>query len=153
MNYTNGSTSQTHLRLQTVLKQYYVKPSSHRIQDEISTEDDAELVKAILTGQKPNGTFVNFQGTTKGNFKVSLEEFDGTFNNKPLPVSETAKTAFGDLRVAELSPVFQGSFDYTVDTTDLNIHTVVNGGTVTQSESISFVGTSVITACTSLLQS
>jgi hypothetical protein len=49
--YTNGSTNQTFLRLQTILKPYYVKPSSHRIQDSIIDEDDAELVKANLTAK------------------------------------------------------------------------------------------------------
>ena len=79
--YTNGSTLQTHFRLQTTLKPYYVKPSSHRISDNISPEDDAELVKAILTGQKPNNDFVNFQSTTAGNFKVSVEEIQNKISD------------------------------------------------------------------------
>ena len=37
-------------------------------------------------------------------------------------------TAFGDMRTAELSPQFQGSFEYTVDNTEINTNTVVNGG-------------------------
>lgn len=58
--YTNGSTEQTYFRLQTVLKPYYVKPSSHRIKDSISGENDAELVKSVLTGQSDiNQTFEN----------------------------------------------------------------------------------------------
>ena len=56
--YTNGTTIQSSFNLQTVLKPYYVKPSSHRIQDSISDDDDAELIKAVLTG-KANGSFVN----------------------------------------------------------------------------------------------
>lgn len=76
IKYTNGTTEQTYFRLQTTLKPYYVKPSSHRIQDAITTDDDAELVKAVITGKNPAGNFVNFQSTTSGNFKVSLEEFE-----------------------------------------------------------------------------
>jgi hypothetical protein len=49
--YTNGGTNQTSFNLQTILKPYYVKPSSHRIQDSIVDDDDAELVKSVLTGQ------------------------------------------------------------------------------------------------------
>jgi hypothetical protein len=49
--YTNGSTIQTSFNLQTVLKPYYVKPSSHRIQDNIVDDDDAELTKSVLTGK------------------------------------------------------------------------------------------------------
>ena len=43
--YTNGTNPQTSFNLHTVLKPYYVKPSSHRIQDAIVDDDDAELVK------------------------------------------------------------------------------------------------------------
>ncbi|MCK5608278.1 hypothetical protein KAR91_40730 [Candidatus Pacearchaeota archaeon] len=49
--YTNSGSDQTYFRLQTILKPYYVKPSSHRIADDISDQDDAELVKSLLTAQ------------------------------------------------------------------------------------------------------
>lgn len=62
-------------------------------------------------------------------------------------------SAFGDLRVAELSPIFQGSFEYTVDNTDLNTNTLEAGGTVTQAEAMCLVGTSTTTASTALFQS
>ena len=74
--YTNGGTNQTFFRLQTVLKPYYVKPSSHRVDDNISGQDDAELIKAVITGKNPGGTFVNITTTTAGNLKFSLEEYD-----------------------------------------------------------------------------
>lgn len=61
-------------------------------------------------------------------------------------------TAFGDLRVAELSPIFQGSFEYTVDNTDLNSNTVAADGTVTQASAMAVVGTSTTTASTALFQ-
>lgn len=74
--YTNGGVGQATFRLQTTLKKTYIKPSSHRIQDSIIDDDDAELVKAVLTGKNPADTFVNFQATTAGNFKMSLEELE-----------------------------------------------------------------------------
>jgi hypothetical protein len=49
--YTNGGTIQTSFNMQTVLKPYYIKPSSHRLKDNIVGEDDAELVKANITAQ------------------------------------------------------------------------------------------------------
>ncbi len=67
---------------------------------------------------------------------------------EPLPL-----TAFGDLRVAELSPIYQGSFEYTVDNTDLNTNTVVAGGTVTQGSAMAVVGSSTTTASTAMFQS
>ncbi|MBW6469585.1 MAG: hypothetical protein K0A90_00005, partial [Methanosarcinaceae archaeon] len=78
--YTNGGTAQTYFRLQTILKPYYVKPSSHRINDLISPQDDAELVKAVLTAQKPDGYFTPIDSTAGGNLKVSIEETNGTSN-------------------------------------------------------------------------
>jgi len=67
--YTNGTTAQTIFRLQSILKAVSPKPSTHRIQDDISTDDDAELVKAVLTG-KTNGTFINAAVTSSGALKV-----------------------------------------------------------------------------------
>lgn len=62
-------------------------------------------------------------------------------------------TAFGDLRIAELSPIFQGSFEYTVDNTDLNTTVITNGGTVTQADAMAVVGTSTTTDSTACFQS
>ena len=62
-------------------------------------------------------------------------------------------TAFGDLRNAELSPIFQINFDYTVDNTEITTNTVVNGGTVTQANSMAVVSSSATTGSTALLVS
>lgn len=63
------------------------------------------------------------------------------------------KTAFGELLVGELSPIFQGSFEYTVSNTELNTNTTANGGTVTQADAMAVVRTSTTTASTALFQS
>lgn len=78
--YTNGSSAQSSFRLQTILKSVRIKPSSHRIADSIIDDDDAELVKAVLSGENPSGSFINFGATAGGNFKVSIEEVNGTSN-------------------------------------------------------------------------
>lgn len=72
--YTNGVAAQSAFRMQTVLKPYYVKPSSHRVADSISGQDDAELVKATLTAEDPNGVFVNIQATDSDNLRVTDAE-------------------------------------------------------------------------------
>lgn len=69
--YTNSTGAQTFFRLQTQFKLTYVKPSSHRIQDAISTEDDAELVKSVGSGQADDGTFYNIAATEDGAQKIS----------------------------------------------------------------------------------
>jgi hypothetical protein len=73
VKYTNGSGAQATFRLSTVKKKTYVKPSSHRIQDSISTEDDAELVKSVLSGEDSStpGTFRNVKTTVDGTLNVS----------------------------------------------------------------------------------
>jgi hypothetical protein len=78
VKYTNGGTNQTSFELSTVFKKTNSKPSSHRIQDSIIDDDDAELVKAVISGKNAAGTFVNFGATNSGNFKVSLEEFENS---------------------------------------------------------------------------
>jgi len=95
VKYVNGSSNQSYFRLQTLLKGNS-KPSSHRIQDEISTDDDAELVKAVITGIKENGDFVNFAATKQGNFKVAVNEYGDT----------PAIDAFDRLRISEPYTLF-----------------------------------------------
>lgn len=70
VKYTNGGSSQSEFRLQSILKSIG-KSSSHRIQDAISTDDDAELVKSVLTGQDEEGTFQNVKTTKDGNLTIS----------------------------------------------------------------------------------
>lgn len=64
--YTNGGAGQNYFNLQTILKPYYVKPSSHRIQDAIVDDDDAELVKSVLTGEDENNVFQNARVNSSG---------------------------------------------------------------------------------------
>ena len=68
--YNNGASDQTEFRLQTIYKATG-KPSSHRIADNIIDDDDAELVKAVITGSDPNGTFRNVQTTLDGDLTIS----------------------------------------------------------------------------------
>lgn len=69
------------------------------------------------------------------------------------PWTEPPKTAFGDLRTAELSPIFQQSFEYTVDNTELTNNTVVAGGTVTQASAMAVISSSTTTGSTAEMMS
>ena len=62
-------------------------------------------------------------------------------------------TAFGDGRTAELTPIIQGSLEYTVSNTELNTNTIANTGTVTQASSMAVIATGTTTASTALFQS
>lgn len=69
IRYVNGSAPQTVFRLQTVFHTTAPKPSSIRVEDAITGENDAELQKAIITGRTPNGLYTNqsAQGIDPGN--------------------------------------------------------------------------------------
>ena len=91
VTYENGSTPQTYFRLQTTFKKTNSLPSSHRISDPIVNDDDARLVKSVLTGRNPADTFINFEATTAGNFKCSLEELENNISvnsNEQLKVTQ-----------------------------------------------------------------
>lgn len=75
-------------------------------------------------------------------------------NNSPVNrAASVPVTAFYDVRTAELSPVFQGSFEYTVDNTALTINTKVNGCTITQASAMAVVSSSTTTASTCRMDS
>lgn len=76
VRYTNGAAAQTAFRLSTMYHISAIKPSSHRIGDVITQENDAELTKSVLTAQQPNGNFTPIDATTAGNLKMSVQEFD-----------------------------------------------------------------------------
>jgi hypothetical protein len=69
--YVNGGTAQSYMRLNTVLKKNMTKPSSHRIQDAIIDDDDAELAKAVLTGKDPASVYRNVNVTEDGYLAIS----------------------------------------------------------------------------------
>jgi len=69
------------------------------------------------------------------------------------PAISNPLTAFGELRTAELSPVFQNSFEYTVDNTDLTTSTVTTSGTVTQADAMAVITSSATPTSSAMLQS
>jgi hypothetical protein len=56
--YTNGTAVQTEFRLQTIYKKTNALASSHRVQDDITNDDDAELVKAVLAADSGDGALI-----------------------------------------------------------------------------------------------
>ena len=72
--YTNGAGAQATFRLQTILKSVYIKPSSHRVADAISGQDDAELVKSVITTlDSTTGDFLNV-GSTQGAINTHVSD-------------------------------------------------------------------------------
>lgn len=109
--YTNGGTEQTEFRLQTILKGNS-KPSSHRLQDMITDDDDVELVKAVLAGKAGGTNYVNFTATNAGNFKVSLEEVENTISddsNSSIKVSNYGTDEFSNSARLLVDNIFRGA--------------------------------------------
>ena len=155
VRYVNGASAQTTFRLTTILKKNNSLPSSHRIQDSIIDDDDAQLVKSVITGKNPAGNFVNFQSTTAGNFKVSLEELENNIsvnNNKQLKITPYNSAGvelgtqpnpsivsmpaaqydmFGKFMTASPTKLFEASACCPLDTVRYWDTAVVGGGTVT----------------------
>jgi hypothetical protein len=73
VRYTNGDEDQTEFRLQTIFKADGLS-SSHRIQDSIIDDDDASLVKAVLTAKQDGDGFANINSTASGNLKTTDAE-------------------------------------------------------------------------------
>lgn len=83
--YTNGGAAQGAFRLESILRIATQSSSSHRIAESISGQDDAELVKAVVTGMAPDTSFKNLLVTNAGEMKVSLENLNGV----TVPVSQS----------------------------------------------------------------
>lgn len=124
VKYTNGSVATTAFNLLTTVTNAYTKPSSQRIGDTITAENDAELVKSILAAKKPNGEFTDIDCTAGGNLKVSVEESEAIIN---FPSANLGP--FGDLETMELVPVFHLSFATGIRT-QLLTSSVANSATV-----------------------
>lgn len=81
--YTNGGSDTSELHINVQLHSVAPKASSHRMEDDISGQDDAQLVKSIIAAERssPAGVYTNIQATNGGNLKISVEEFDAALVN------------------------------------------------------------------------
>ena len=71
LRYKNTNEDQGYFHLQTVLKKGF-KSSSHKIQDNLTDEDDGELIVSVPKLRTAKNTYVIQSATTSGNAKISL---------------------------------------------------------------------------------
>lgn len=126
--YTNGNADQNTFCLSCVLKKTNTKPSSHRISDMIVSDDDAELVKAALTGENPQGAFVNFKATRNGNFKVAVDEYGDTPSIDAFSRLRVSNpyTIFDSKQLHDKSPLF---WDELLGGSATSTHSAINART------------------------
>ncbi len=138
--YINGAAAQGAFRLYT---RYHIHPAQHLTSTMVQTvtnEVDVKLQRSVIMGATEGSKYSNV-GITQGlnaGLKIAVVE--------PL-------TASGDLRTSELSLIFGGTFEYTVDNAELSTNVNTNGGGVTQSTAMAVVSTSTTTDSTACLQS
>lgn len=115
---------------------------------EFHTVDEIELTGMFITkdshttarieAQKPDGTATFINATAGSNLKISLEEYDSSFNTNPIPVIQTDSAG----RKAELDNLFK--VPIIIDVQHHEIHegdsfsathddTLANGGTISLS--------------------
>jgi hypothetical protein len=99
LRYTNGGVAQTNFHITTVLKSTNVKSSSHRVQESIEDEDDAELVKSVITARQNDGTYDNVNMDTTGSLNIAFG--DGANLD-----------AFSRLRISDPDTVFDATLEY-----------------------------------------
>lgn len=116
--YTNGSTLQTHFRVQTILHRSNVLTSIHRLVNNTDPDRSAQLIKAAIIAQAAgSGDFVPVQTTAGGNFKVSVQEFsDGVDVGNGAVGSETLRVTIASDTTGVLSVDDNGA-SLTVDGT------------------------------------
>lgn len=83
IRYVNGATPQTTFRLQTIYKRHRGKPSSHRIDEPITNDNDAELVASVLTGRSEvSGLYENVEISPNQSLKVALTDRSSEVRNR-----------------------------------------------------------------------
>ena len=115
--YTNGTTLQTHFRVQTILHRQNQLTTIHRVVDDISPDRSAQLTKAVIIAQKAgSGGFTPIQSTAGGNLKMSVQEIsDGLDIGAGNAGSETQRVSIStdDVNLAAIKTAIEGTL--TVD--------------------------------------
>jgi len=90
--FINGAIAQSFFRLQSILHYVGIKNSSHKVEEAITGDDDAELVKSVVTVRTPSGSYVNLAGDEDGNLIVTaLTGFNAAFSFGTIATSSTSK--------------------------------------------------------------
>lgn len=123
------------MSIQDVAQMTYLE---HGQVDSTVTDDTfCKYTKSVLVAQKPDGTYHNIHADYKGDLKISM----GTANH----------TAFGEIKVSEMTPIIQEIFSYdlsyTSSTRKFNVANIA-GGNVIQANAMVVVSTSTTTGST-----
>lgn len=96
VRYINGTEPQSEFHLQTIFHTGTPKPSSHRIDDVIVPEDDAELMKAVITARTPDGGYKNIRASQGGVLFVGIDDFQSDAGGR---VRTASLVTLGDYKI------------------------------------------------------
>jgi hypothetical protein len=112
----NGNGTTTQLFYETKFLTKSLSGQLLAMESFISPSMIANLGRNVVVGQNDAGNFNNVKTDTRNNLDVSIE---------------SPTTAFGEIQVAEMTPVIQVTYPYNINTELVNT-TVVNGATISQ---------------------
>jgi len=99
LKYTNNGADQTLFHVHTVIKKTPFRNTSHNLNDNLNDDDDGDLIVSVLKLRTAQNNYVSASATNNGNFKVSLEEYNGDIKTNGLPV----RTSFNTNEIEEAS--------------------------------------------------
>lgn len=102
LRYTNGGVIQGVFELTTQQFTSAPRGSSHRLEDNLSGQDDAELTKSIIAAKIPSGDYANVDATPQGSLNVHI--------------TEENQDAFGRVRVSDPITLLDSTFGYNLNT-------------------------------------
>ena len=138
LKYTNGATPQSGtFQLQTKYSNGQELGLLTAADQELTAETSVQATKSIITGQNKAGEYKSGVVDSEGHIKVHLHD---------------PTTAFGEIKVAEETPIIQSKFPYNINSRLFNV-TELNGGTVTQADSMAIVRTNVTANGTAIIES
>jgi hypothetical protein len=136
--YTNGSSPQPEFRLQVLHHRYKSKEITSSLTQSISDAIDVQNTRSVIVAKNSAGTYQNVNSDQFGDLIVDIG-----INNQ---------TAFGELKTAHPTPIFQNLFSYNINSR-IWITETANSGTISQANAMAIVSTGTTTASTALLES
>ncbi len=131
----NSGSNQTYLRLYTYYGNF--DQLNAPLTNTPSSDADSITTKSVIIGQTDSGNFKFVGVDENGNLKIAIE---------------SPKTAFGELSIAELTPVAQISFEYSSTlNTQLVTPSVTGTGTVSTTGSLLSISTGASSASSAQL--
>jgi hypothetical protein len=124
--YTNGATGQTDFFMDLHNRIKAISGQVLGMNDFIPSGVVANLGRNVIVGQNEAGNFNNVNTDTLNNLNVNISN---------------PRTAFGEIRMAELTPELQVSYVYGINT-DIVVTGNTSGGTVSSSDSMAVVTSS-----------